>query len=401
MTSSNLQQIQKTETLTNAFRIFNQLSENLANSYQGLEEQVAQLNRELAAARSERVSTLIEKEKLAWRLQQILAALPAGVVVVNALGQVIDCNHHALGFLGEPLLGENWQVVLLRSLPVIAGSPGERQLADGRKVNVTGNSLTQNAEQILLISDVSELRTLQDQLAQQKHLTAMGEMVAGLAHQVRTPLATAVLYASQIDRAGLSEEKRRQFARNILERLHYLERQVNDMLIFAKQGRFSMQNFALQDLLMQIDRQMERFAGSFEIENRLPALKISGNQDALHGALLNLLNNAMEAGAETISLLVDVWDEDSICFTLTDNGPGMDEACLSRLFEPFFTTKQQGTGLGLAVVESVVQAHGGSISCHSQPNCGASFKLTIPCPAWHELAVSTVEILKEDQHEAI
>jgi two-component system sensor histidine kinase FlrB len=401
MTTINLQQIQKTERLTDAFRIFNELSENLAHSYQSLEEQVASLNRELAAARSERVTTLIEKEKLASRLQQILAALPAAVIVLNAFGQVIDCNNHAIAFLGEPLLGQDWQTVMARSLQPVAGSPRERQLRDGRKVNITRNLLSNDAEQIILLSDVSELRSLQDLLAQQKHLSAMGEMVASLAHQVRTPLATAILYASQMSKPTLAEEKRQQFSQKILERLHYLERQVNDMLIFAKQGRLAMQGFSLRQLLAHVEESMESFGGRFTIDNRLQSDELLGNEDALRGALMNLLNNAVEADAGNIALTVRQSDGLSISITIEDDGPGIDEQQQTRLFEPFFTTKSHGTGLGLAVVDSVVKAHGGGIVCRSAAGQGATFTLTLPCINQYGLGLSAVSSTRENSHEAI
>jgi two-component system sensor histidine kinase FlrB len=401
MTTINLQQIQKTERLTDAFRIFNELSENLAHSYQGLEEQVASLNRELAAARSERVTTLIEKEKLASRLQQILAALPAAVIVLNAFGQVIDCNNHAIAFLGEPLLGQDWQNVMARSLQPVAGSPRERQLRDGRRVNITRNLLSNDAEQIILLSDVSELRSLQDLLAQQKHLSAMGEMVASLAHQVRTPLATAILYASQMSKPTLAEDKRRQFSQKILERLHYLERQVNDMLIFAKQGRLAMQGFSLRQLLAHVEESMESFAGRFTVDNRLQNDELLGNEDALRGALMNLLNNAVEADAGNIVLTVRQSDALSIRVTIEDDGPGIDEQQQARLFEPFFTTKSHGTGLGLAVVDSVVKAHGGGIVCRSAVGQGTTFTLTLPCINQYGLGLSAVSPTRENDHEAI
>jgi two-component system sensor histidine kinase FlrB len=370
--------MQNAERLTDAFRIFNQLSENLAHSYRGLEEQVAKLNGELTAARSERISTLIEKEKLASRLQQILAALPAAVIIVNGHNKVIDCNNHAIRFLGEPLIGQGWQSVMARSFQVVPGSPRERQLKDGRKLNMTRNLLSNDAEQIILLSDVSELRALQDILAQQQHLSAMGEMVASLAHQVRTPLATAVLYASQMSIPDLAADKRLQFSQKILERLHYLERQVNDMLIFAKQGRLAMQRFSFQLLLGKVAEHMESFPGCFLIDNRLHSDEMHGNQDALLGALLNLLNNAMEAGAVKISFNVRQLAAESIQITITDDGEGMAQHQQARLFEPFYTTKSHGTGLGLAVVASVVRAHKGNIRCRSEPRIGSTFVITLP-----------------------
>ncbi|QPK65402.1 PAS domain-containing protein [Methylomonas sp. LL1] len=377
MNIASQQQQQKAERLTDAFRVFNQLSENLALSYQGLQEQVANLNRQLAAARGERLATLIEKETLASRLQQILAALPAAVLVLNAEGRIIDCNNRAITFLGEPLLGQPWQTVVERSLLPVPDSPHECRLQNGRIVNISLNQLGNDAEQIILLSDVSELHALQDTLAQQKHLSAMGEMVAGLAHQIRTPLATAILYASQLTQPKLPQEKRQQFAEKILERLHYLERQVNDMLIFAKQGRLAKQGFALSRMLERIGERMDEFPGVFLLDNQLSEARLFGNEDALGGALLNLLNNAVEAGANVISLIAAQTGR-NIEIRIRDNGSGIDNAGQKLLFEPFYTTKTHGTGLGLAVVDSVVKAHGGSVSCQSELEQGSVFTVSLP-----------------------
>ncbi|MDT4288194.1 ATP-binding protein [Methylomonas sp. MO1] len=401
MGTLELHQQQKTERLTDAFRIFNELSENLAHSYQGLEEQVAKLNRELQAARSERLNTLIEKEKLASRLQQILAALPAAVVVLNAHGMIVDCNVHSVDFLGEPLLGQLWSNVAARSLQPVFESPHERQLRDGRKVNITHSSLGNDAEQIILLSDVSELRSLQDTLAQHKQLSAMGEMVAGLAHQVRTPLATAILYASQMSKPSIPDEKRQQFSEKILERLHYLERQVNDMLIFAKQGRMAMQSFSLQRLLIHLAEAADSFVGEFSIENRISTDQLLGNEDALRGAVLNLINNAAEAGAHKIALTVRRSDSGCIDITVTDDGPGIVEAQQTKLFEPFYTTKSNGTGLGLAVVDSVARAHGGSVKCRSTPGQGTSFTLNLPCTSQYTLGLSAGIATMEQNYETV
>lgn len=401
MNPSQLQYQQKTERLTDAFRMFNELSENLALSYQSLQEQVAHLNSQLAAARSERLATLCEKEKLANRLQQILAALPAAVILLDAQNRIIDCNERAAGFLGEPLLGRQWQDIMARGLLPVPDSPHERRLRDGRIVSLTRNPLGSDAEQVILLSDVSELRTLQDRLAQQKHLSAMGEMVASLAHQVRTPLATAILYASQMSRPQLNDAKRLRFSEKILERLRYLERQVNDMLIYAKQGRLAMQGFSLQGMLRHLAERMEEFDGVFLLDSRVAQDSIQGNQDALRGALLNLLNNAIESGAGLISLTA-VQAGESIRIGIQDDGPGIDPSRQTQLFEPFYTTKTHGTGLGLAVVDSVVKAHKGSVYCRSELGQGSEFVVTLPI-LQQDLSLSAVyaPVGLENQYETV
>ncbi len=391
----------KTCQLTDAFNLFNQLSEDLAQAYQGLEAQIARLNQELTAARSARLQTLMEKETLATRLQQILAALPAAVVVLDKSRNVIDCNQLAIDYLGEPLIGLAWDDVLQRRLLPVTDCPQERSLVDGRRLNITCNSLGDAAEQIVLLSDISELRSLQDLLAQQQQLSAMGEMVARMAHQVRTPLSTAILYASQLKKTHLPEQQRQQFAGKIMERLQYLERQVNDMLIFAKQGKMTMESFSIRHLLAQLQDSKAGMRCKLIVDDQSGLESMRGNEDALLGALINLINNAEEAcdteGVIKISLRCSA--NGCLSITIQDDGPGIDPAVQQRIFEPFYTTKASGTGLGLAVVNSVVKAHDGHLTCRSEVGKGTQFILELPCIDTHSVSLSSLEN-KEAQHEA-
>ncbi len=390
MNIHNTQKKQKTEQLTDAFRIFNELFQNLSDSYQGLEEQVAKLHGELAFAHSERLKTLEEKEKLASRLEKILAALPAGVIVLDVDGKVLDCNAVAIDFLGEPLIGMDWLDVIARSLIPVVGNPHEHQLSNGKRVNMTvsrdmASHDSIDSGQIILLSDVSEMRNLQDMLNQQKQLSAMGEMVASMAHQVRTPLSTAILYASQMSNPVLDSEKRQRFSQKILERLQYLERQVNDMLIFAKDGRLAMETFSLAELLNQLRETVKEYTGSggidLQIINEAQNDLMLGNENALRGALLNLLNNAVDAVGRVGRIQISAFQLDGckLKIVIKDDGPGIERALWQRIFEPFFTTKTNGTGLGLAVVDSVVKAHGGHVNVESVLGQGTVFSIVLPC----------------------
>lgn len=383
MTTQNAQKARQTEQLTDAFRLFNELSQNLSVSYQGLEEQIAKLHRELAFAQSERLKTLEEKEKLANRLEKILAALPAGVIVLDGDGRVVDCNAVALRFLGVPLLGMAWMEIMVRSLAPVSDNPHEHELAGGERVTMTCSPLEDNGGQIILLSDVSEMRNLQDMLSQQKQLSAMGEMVASMAHQVRTPLATAILYASQMANPTVDHGKRQRYSEKILERLLHLERQVNDMLIFARDGRLAMERFSLSKLLIRLQEGFYDYAGrkavALQITNTVTHDDLVGNENALRGALLNILNNAVDAVGEKghVQLSVNSW-RGAVRITISDNGPGIAEALQQRVLEPFFTTKPNGTGLGLAVVDTVVRAHSGRLTVESSVGQGTVFSITLP-----------------------
>jgi len=415
MNIQNNDNAHKTEQLTDAFRAFNEWSEHLSASYQGLEEQVAKLHGELAFARSERLKTLEEKEKLASRLERILAALPAGVIVLDAVGKILDCNALAITFLGEPLLGVSWSKVVERSFIPVFDNPHERQLISGKPVSITYSQLENDAGQIILLSDVSEMRSLQELLNQQKQLSAMGEMVASMAHQVRTPLATAILYSSQLGNAALDETKRQRFAQKILERLQYLERQVNDMLIFAKDGRLSMENFSLHALLECLNETLKDYVGQGRVDvqiiNAAHDDVMLGNENALRGALMNVLNNAvdalgnMESGQGLIIINVSQPDARNLKIVIKDNGPGLTKEHCQRIFEPFFTTKTNGTGLGLAVVDSVVKAHRGQVYVASAPDAGATFTFILPCvmqtPELLPGGFSGKNLSQENHHETV
>lgn len=147
---------------------------------------------------------------------------------------------------------------------------------------------------------------------------------------------------------------------------------------------------------------MEGFSGAFLLDNRLDEMTLIGNEDALCGALLNLINNAVEAGAELISVKVES-SAQGIEIRIQDNGPGIAQVVQKQLFEPFYTTKIHGTGLGLAVVDSVVKAHAGSVTCQSELGQGSVFILTLPiCEAELGLSLAgVVPVMQEKHYETV
>lgn len=376
--------IENAQGLQDAFRIFNDLSESLTASYHELESQVRRLKDELAAARSERLRTLIEKERLADRLERLLEALPGGVVVLDGDGRVIEHNSAAVRLLGEPLAGLMWREVAERSLFAVTDNPHERRMKTGGYVSLAVSSAGDGG-QIILLTDVSEMRALQEIVDHQKRLTAMGEMVAGMAHQVRTPLSSAILYASHLRKPDLRQDQRLRFSAKVLDRLRHLERQVNDMLTFARGGGIDIAPFPLDRLLRKLKDSVESLLApvnvSLEIDDSAEVRLVVANEDALLSILMNLLANAVEAlgGRGVIRLSVSQRGAGMLEFAVADTGPGIADSDLGRIFEPFFTTRASGTGLGLAVVDAVIRAHGGSVRCESRLGEGAVFYLSLPC----------------------
>ena len=372
--------------LEDAFNVFNRMSLQLESSYRDLEHQVAGLTAELAAARSERLQQLAEKERLANRLSRLLETLPGGVIVLDAQGIVQECNPAALTLLGEPLLGQLWRDVMQRACCAEYGvDDSEIKLANGRQITLSARALGTEPGQILLLTDVTEHRALQNLVNRQQRLSAMGEMAASLAHQIRTPLATALLYLSHLNHPQQAEVERQRVTEKIRARLRLLEGMVNDMLVFARGGTGAVEKFSidsvLDELRQTLEPQLQMLQGDLHIDNAAPGTIVNGSRAALAGALLNLANNAMQscgAGAR-LRITVRTPQPDRLTLSVGDNGPGIPADCIGRIFEPFFTTRPDGTGLGLAVVRAVVEAHHGSVWVDSPPGQGACFGLRLPC----------------------
>ncbi len=372
------------QALAEAFAAFNQHSLQLDQSYRELEQRVTQLNAELAAARSERLQQLAEKEALADRLQTLIETLPAGVLVLDAVERVSECNRVAIDQLGGPLLGEQWSAIGSRAFCVQDSYGAEIALHNGRRLNIASCTFDSAPGRILVLQDVTETRALQERLSRQQRLSAMGEMAASLAHQIRTPLSAAVLYGSHLAKDYLPSGDRARFAGRLSERLGHLERLVNDMLTFARGGRGGEAQFTVQSLVaalqQAIEPQLQAAGAQWQVCDAVPQALLHGNQDALIGALSNLVNNSLQAmprGA-LLELRTTLSDNGDIELHLRDNGPGIPADKRARIFDPFFTTRPGGTGLGLAVVQATLRAHHGSIRLESPEQGGCEFVLSLP-----------------------
>ncbi|MEH6797853.1 MAG: ATP-binding protein [Halopseudomonas sabulinigri] len=372
------------EPLADAYERFSEVSEQLAQSHALLTQQVSMLKRQLADAEEQRTHELTEKARLAGRLQNVLDLLPGGVVVLDGRGVVREANPAARDLLGEPLEGQLWRDLIRDRFAPRDDDYHEVSLRSGRRVSLATRSLVGEPGQLILLNDLTETRQLQSQLARNERLSALGHMVASLAHQIRTPLSAALLYAEHLNDQELAPAHRVRFAERLQGRLHSIEHQIRDMLQFAKgdlpiEDRLPASIF-FEWLQSQADSLIEEKGGRCRWDYLLPDdVMLRCNRDTLTGAVTNLIDNALQAGTPNSSLKVSLrLIEDQLSISVVDTGSGMSPALLTRIGEPFHTTRAQGTGLGVAVVKSVVQAHGGQFALRSKAGWGTCAEILLP-----------------------
>lgn len=335
------------------------------------------------------------------RLERLLQVMPAGVIVIDGKGIVRQANKLALDLLGEPLEGQLWRLIIARSFRPRADDGHEVSLHDGRRVKLSITPLIDEPGQLIVLTDLTETRQLQARISHMQRLSSLGKMVASLAHQIRTPLSAALLYASNLTHKNVENEKREKFSSRLIDRLKELEAQVNDMLLFAKSGNDQVLSpLSVHELVTQIEQCCEAMLQQSGVQlkttisSRAETAVILANTNALNGALVNLIHNAVQVSSahDSIHLSVDVNEQDQLHISIIDSGKGIPENELRKVFEPFFTTKTNGTGLGLAVVKAAINAHNGAVSAANREQGGAVFDITLPI---HRLTSNTPDTAKK------
>lgn len=238
-----------------------------------------------------------------------------------------------------------------------------------------------------------ELNSANEQVQRARRLSALGEMAAGIAHEIRNPLAAIQLYAGLAvedlrDLDGASGASAMENVGKIASAVRGMSAIVNDVLSFSRGMDPSRVEIGASEVL---DRVVAASApgidqyGVHVVRRDLEQGPVDLFADAglVQQALLNLVRNAVDAmagvGGARVLTLGARFDEVGAVLTVADTGPGVPDDCIERIFNPFFTTRDTGTGLGLAIVHRIADVHGGSISVHNDPKRGgAVFALSLP-----------------------
>jgi two-component system sensor histidine kinase FlrB len=358
--------------LHTAFLAFGSVSEQLSSAFDSLRAEVARLRLQLQEAQA-------GSADLAARLAALVNGIPGGVLLLDALGDIQESNPGAIDLLGEPLLGQSFAAVLGRAALNTAGAVEHTKLRNGRFVNISRRHSSGNGE-VVLVTDITESHLMQTLLTRQQRLLTLGELAAGLAHQIRTPLAAALLYASQMSMPNRTHEDLARCGEKTVGSLKQLDRLVNDMLAFTHGGatREAVSVSAVLEQVAQWLRPVLRAGIRLTIRTEAPDLMVRANAPSLVSAVLNLATNALQAASADLDLeLLARREGDRAQIVVSDNGPGVPLQIRERIFEPFFTTRTRGNGIGLAFVKSTIEAHHGTVRLADSAR-GATFIIDLP-----------------------
>lgn len=305
---------------------------------------------------------------------ELVMSLPVGVLVLDADGRVGICNDAARALLETEPQDREWKSVIETSFGNSLHYGADHWLHSGRCVNVALSTHPGEGRQVVILVDVTESVLLRNKLAHMERLGQTGKMMASLAHQLRTPLTTALLSCKGIEADLVSTSARTSFER-VTDSLKRQERLIRNMLSFARGKTPPIQPVALQDLLDRLTTTLESHANN--VPYRVIQEDISGDQlisgdvDIIADAIDNAAINAIEACRENgeVSIIVNHGVQ-TITFSVRDTGSGIREDAIKHLFEPFFTTRANGTGLGLAVSRANLSAVGGDITLVDNGNTG-------------------------------
>lgn len=374
-----------------------------------------------------RLLRLLSVGKLEW--EQTVDAISQAFCLVDKQERIRRANRAFASLVHFPLTalrGRPWREVLEAAwTPTIeqaldaAGSDRQFEIKIGTTIYTVGAlSLGQPVgTTVLIFDDQTERRRLQEQLIQSEKMSAIGQLIAGVAHDLNNPLASVVGFADfLIEGAGAPEGLREplEVIRNEAERAAKI---VRSLLNFARknEGERRLQPIGpiLEETVVLLRNQLTalKIETSLQVADDIPWIAVDANR--LQQVFVNLVNNASQAmeaaGAGDRIDIVATKRMDGVAIQISDNGPGVPEEIAAHVFEPFFTTKPEGegTGLGLSICQGIIKEHGGHISLEPRPGGGAEFTVELPGrtapteeerPATVELGHLRVLVVDDEPH---
>lgn len=333
--------------------------------------------------------------------ETLIKNMPIGLIAVDEKGHIGGCNEKAQEILEthcSSLLGKKAAEILPGELESMLAELPERGgllERDIHFVTAAGQNLKWEAVaaglvddgeasgKILLLRDVTRIRELEQEVAQSRHLRSLSSLAAGVAHEIRNPLSSIKGFAVYLKERLRSDSEDKKTADIIIEEVERLNRVITQLIEFARPLELKKETTRLSDLVWRTMKLTEAQAR----ENNIDVIfNVTGDEspvdvdsDKIRQVFLNIFLNAMAAMKTGGKLEITLTREgENVRMVIADNGSGIREKDLPRIYDPYFTSKPAGTGLGLAVVQKIMEAHGGKIKVESVAGKGTAVSLFFP-----------------------
>jgi PAS domain S-box-containing protein len=376
-----------------AFASFEDASRALSTAYERLEDRCRTVNRELEQTNRDLAWSLLETEAMRGLLDRVLASVPCGILSCDSQGTITTANDRMAAFTGvrvDALRGElyanvvgGWDdiAILLAVRGAAAAEPIVREKTlvrpDGTALQVESSLCALVAPDgevvgiVEVMNDLTSVRRLEEAVRESRTLAALGEMAAGLAHEIRNPLGGIKGFVSLLSRDLGADPAYAKILDQLTRAIDSLNRIVTDFLAFGAPARPEPRVIDLRAVALEVIALIEAgcvIADGVRIERGFPraACCAVADRDHVKQALLNILRNAAEATPAGGRITVTISSEQNLARIIVgDTGPGIAEDAMRRLFRPFASTKPGGSGLGLAVAKALVEKNGGRLSLES------------------------------------
>ena len=342
--------------------------------------------------------------------EYILKSIESGMIICDAEGRIMRFNKSAQNILGiseNIAIGKHYKTVLGEKKPLcsllemallaqkVCGVPEiEISKTEGENIWVGINTSAIKDEQsktlgvAVLLTDLTEIKRLQNEIAFQEKMAALGEMSSGLAHELRNSMGTILGFSKLLKKKRGDETSKDQIVNSILNEAMFMEAMLQRFLSFAKPFDLKIEKVNLKNVMDECIKSLEENLKTNKIkldlksEPNLPT--ILGDRLLLKQSFQNLIQNSIDAMPQGGKISIDLSETKSyseekfIKVKISDTGCGIEEKDQKKLFHPFFTSKEKGTGLGLSLVKKIISLHHGEIEFESQINQGTTFKINLP-----------------------
>ena len=348
--------------------------------------------------------------------KELVASLPVGLIATDKASRIAYFNEAAEKIIAtsfdaqrgrplETLLGDRWPPLQKRLAlgERVIEEAFEWRLADGRHTPLSLSATRIINEDghfvghVLILRDLAEIQALQREIRQKEKLAAIGGLAAGVAHEIRNPLSSIKGLASYFRQKLGPDADDQEAARVMIEEVDRLNRAITALLDFARPSELKVAPVDVCDLLNHsltlVTQDAEARGIRLSADCTLKATHpVALDADRFTQCLLNLYLNAIQAMAPGGELAVRArrHEDGDLIVEVCDTGPGIPASMQAQIFDPYFTTKPRGVGLGLAVVQKIIEAHHGRITVQSPPGAGTCMRIKLPAAQPLEVATTPI-----------